>query len=155
MVPNEGYGEDVDLIYFPSGTSDLFQFLVDKQDENFIVNICIDDKEYKEISIRADWMVIAEFVVKDFLAPLLVALLAEYIAHHLGKRADDTKVKSKLTVVNEEDNQRIDYYYEGPATEYKEIMTNAVSNFTHDINSHKKKKRKRKRRSSRKHENEK
>jgi hypothetical protein len=143
LVPNEGYGEDKDLIYFPSGTSDLYQFLVEKQDENLNVNICIEDSEYKELSLHADWMIIAEIVVKDFLAPLLAALLAEYIIRHLGKRVDDTNVKSKLTVVNEEDSQQIEYYYEGPATEYKEIMTNAVSNFAQDITFLNKKKSKR------------
>jgi hypothetical protein len=138
IVPNEGYGDLTDQVYFPAGTSDLYQYLYDRKDENLLIGVCIDEKDYKELSLHADWVYLAEFVVKDLLAPLLVALLADYIIHTLGKRAEQTSVKSKLIVVDTKDEHRIEYSYEGPASEYKEVMLGAISKFSDDNQSVKK-----------------
>jgi hypothetical protein len=132
MVPNEGYQDKQDLLYFPSGTSDLYHYLLEKQGDSFKVDINLEDKDYKELALHADWMILAEFIVKEIVAPLLVALVAEYIIRHLGKRKHSTNVKSKLTVVDEKKGKQIEYTYEGPASEYRNVMLNAISKFNED-----------------------
>lgn len=132
MVPNEGYQDKQDLLYFPSGTSDLFHYLLEKQDDSLKVDISLEEKDYKELALHADWMILAEFIVKDIVAPLLVALVAEYIIKHLGKRRYSTSVKSKLTVVDEKKGKQIEYTYEGPASQYRDVMLNAISKFGED-----------------------
>ena len=128
IIPNEGYGDREELIYFPAGTSDLYQYLAEKKEE-ITVGVCIEESGYKELSLHADWMVIAEIVVKEFVAPLIVTLLAEYIIHVRGKRFEDTNVKSKLIVVDNEDEHVVEYSYEGPASEYKDVMLKAIESF--------------------------
>jgi hypothetical protein len=151
IVPNEGYGDLTDQVHFPAGTSDLYQYLLESKDENLSIGVCLEDKDYKELSLHADWLTLAEFVAKDFLAPLLVALLAEYIIHTLGKRVEKTNVKSRLVVVDAKDEHRVEYTYEGPALEYKDVMLNAISKFGKDDQGTKKgaSKRRRKKRGHR------
>ncbi len=148
IVPNEGYADLTDEVLFPAGTSDLYQYLVERKSKDVAIGVCIEDKDYKELSLHADWLTVAEFVVKDFLAPLLVALLAEYIIHTRGKRVKNTSVKSKLTVVDSKDEHRVEYTYEGPASEYKDVMLNAISKFSKDNQDVKKEQSRRRRKKS-------
>ena len=127
VVPNEGYGDRTDLVYFPSGTTDLYQFLQERQTEDFRIGVCIEDKDFKEVALHADCLIIAQFVVSSIVVPLLVDLLAEYITQQLGKRRDETNVKSKLTIVDEQNGRQYEYSYEGPAAEYRDVMTKAIS----------------------------
>ncbi len=127
LVPNEGYGDRTDLIYFPSGTTDLYQYLRERQTEDFKIGICIEDKDFKEVALHADWLIIAQFVVSFVIAPLFVDLLAEYIKQHLGKRRDETCVKSRITIIDEQHGRGIECTYEGPAAEYHEVMMKAIS----------------------------
>lgn len=146
IVPNEGYGDLTDQVHFPAGTSDLYQYLLENEDEKLSIDVCIEDKDFKELSLHADWLALAEFVVKDFLAPLLVALLAEYIIHTRGKRIKHTNVKSTLIVVDTKDEHRVEYTYEGPALEYKDVMLDAISKFGKDNRDTKKETPKRQKR---------
>lgn len=128
VVPNEGYGERTDLVYFPSGTAELFQFIRESGKENISTEVCIEDKDYKEVALHADLVIIATFVVTSLVAPLAVDLIAEYIKQRLfGKREDETEVRAKLTVYDEKNGRSIDFSYKGPAPGYHEVMTKAIS----------------------------
>jgi hypothetical protein len=148
IIPNEGYGERTELVYFPSGTSDLYQFLADKNIEGLKIEICIEDDDYKEIALHYDWLSIAGFVVTALVAPLVVELIADYIKEHLGKRVPETNVKSKLIVLEEKGGRNIIYTYEGPASEYQKIMSDAISKRSEPVvpaDAHGKKKAKQRR----------
>lgn len=127
MIPNEGYVERADLIYFPSGTSELYQFLKENQSEELSIDICLEEKDYKEVALHADWLMLAGFIVTSIVAPLFVDLLGEYIKRHLGKRESGTCVKSRLIIREDKDGRYIDYTYEGPASEYRNVMSRAIS----------------------------
>jgi hypothetical protein len=144
IIPDEGYGELTDQRHFSAGTIDLFQYILEKNDERVSIGVCLDENDYKELSLHADWVYLAEFVVKDFIAPLIVALLADYIIRLRGKRIQTSNVKSKLIVVDTKDEHRVEYIYDGPATEYKEVMLNAISKFGKEKQSNKRHKPKRK-----------
>lgn len=128
VVPNEGYGDRVDLIYFPSGTAELFQFIRESGMENLSVEICIEDADYKEVALHADILIVATFVVTSLIAPLAVDLISEYIKQRLFcRREDETEVRAKLTVYDEKDKLSIDLTYKGPAPEYRKVMMKALS----------------------------
>jgi len=127
IIPNEGYDNRSDLVYFPSGTEDLYQFLKDKNVGGLNLDACIEDKDYKEVALHADWLILAGFLVTELVAPLIVALLAEYIKKRLGKRESETIVKARLIIRENKDGHYAEYKYEGPASEYREAMTNAIS----------------------------
>src|SRR6266571_2792917 len=63
IVPNEGLGDQGDLLYFPEGTEEVLQFLKSSASDGLTVDIAIEEKDYKELSLRADWLMIAGFVV--------------------------------------------------------------------------------------------
>ncbi len=101
LIPNQGYVDQPDLLYFPAGTSDLYQYIEDRNIENIKTDVCLEEKDYKELALHADWLRIAEFIVKELIVQLFIALLADYIVKRLGNRIDKTNVKSKFTVVDE------------------------------------------------------
>lgn len=126
VVPNEGYGDRADLVYFPGGTEELFHFLRESVQENLFVGICIEDEDYKELVLHVDLVIIAGFVVTSLVAPLAVDLIAEYIKRRVGKREAETEVRSKLTVCDEITGRSVHFSYEGPASEYRDVMVNAI-----------------------------
>jgi hypothetical protein len=127
LVPNQGYVDQPDLLYFPAGTSDLYQYIQERGVENIKADVCLEEKDYKELALHSDWLRIAEFIVKELVVQLFITLIADYIVRQLGARLDKTNVSSKLIVVNERNRQQIEFIYEGPAKEYRSVMLNAVS----------------------------
>lgn len=125
IVPNEGYHEQANL-YFPSGTEELLLFLREPREDSLIVDICIEEQDYKELKLSADWFMIADIVVRHLAAPLLVILIVEYIRRRTGKRMPRNEVQAKLTVQDEGTGRTIDFSYEGPATEFRDVMMNAL-----------------------------
>lgn len=152
FVPNQGYINKPELLFFPVGTSDLYQYVVGANIEQLKADVCLEDKDYKELALHSDWLILAEFIVKELVVQLLISLLADYIIKNLGDRKDKTNVKSKFTVVDEENGKKIEFIYEGPAKEYRSVMLNAVSKIsTKALPIPDEMKSKRKRRSKRKH----
>lgn len=126
IVPDEGdAGEGV--MYFPKGTSDLFKYLNAHKSEGLTIDVCIEDKDYKELLQHADLLTVADFVVTALIAPVVVNLISAYIASWRENRLEKTMVKSKLTVVREGDRAAIEYEYYGPAKEYHDVMNSALS----------------------------
>lgn len=127
IVPNEGYDDDADLRYFPEGTEDLVSFLQRNIKEDQYVDVCIEEGDYKELAQHADLLIIAGAVVTTIFAPLFVNLVTEYIKHRVGKRADDTTVKTSLTISDRRNGKSITLTYDGPASTYEKIMLGAVN----------------------------
>ena len=127
FVPNQGYMDKSELLYFTVGTSDLHQYIIDKNIDGLRADICLEEKDYKEVALHADWLIIAEFIVKEVVAPLFVALLAEYIMKKLGNKKEETNIKSKFTLVDEKTGEHTEYKYEGPAKDYRSIMLHTIS----------------------------
>jgi hypothetical protein len=126
IVPNEGYGDRADLVYFPVGTEQLFGFLRGSTLEGLSVDICIEDEDYKEVALHADLMIVAGFVVTSLVAPLAVELIAEYIKDRAKRRQREIEVRSKLVVNDSTTGRSVKLSYEGPATEYRDVMVKAL-----------------------------
>jgi hypothetical protein len=135
IVPNEGYAEDADLLYFPVRTEELFHFLRERGHDAFSVEICIEDSDYKELALHADLLTIATVVVQLVVAPVVVQLILDYLRRRLGNREKDSEVKSKLTIVDEANGRSLDLSYKGPAAEYKDVMVAAISKMAEQTDS--------------------
>ena len=119
ITPQHGYMEDEDTLCFPGDTDELFNFLKNKEGDNFHVDIYSLDK-YNELVLHADWIRIADILVRDVAAPLLIGLLIEYIKSR-AKKKKDAMVDSKVTVVF--DNERsATIEYKGSSQEFGEIL---------------------------------
>jgi hypothetical protein len=127
LLPNHGYQERKDLVYFPSGTSDLLQYLKDNQGQDLSVDICSCDDKYQELSLHADWLILAHIIVKLAVIPLLIDLLANFLSNSLGKRLSITNMKAKLTVVDDKNKKQVELSYNGPAAEFHKIFREAIS----------------------------
>ena len=126
IVPNEGYHKRANLLCFPAGTEELLLFLREQREEGLVVDICIEEQDYKELPLHADWLIIADIMVRHIAAPLVVILIVEYIKRQSGKRMPKTEVRAKLTVQDEGTGRSVDFSYEGPATEFRDVMMNAL-----------------------------
>lgn len=128
LVPTEGYGDQPGLVFFPSGTEEVFQFLRESQQGNLSVDICIEDKDYKEVARHAEILIIASLIVTTIVAPVVADLIAEYIKRRWGSREVETTVKLEITVCDEKAGRSVRISYEGPASEYRNTMGNAIQN---------------------------
>jgi hypothetical protein len=134
LVPWENYkGEE---IVFPAGTSSFVRYLDKKlPQEGLTYEIGIEDADYQELSLHADWVLIADLVVKMAVAPIVASIIAAYIYDMLGKRrADKATVKSKLTIELEGDRKSVDIDYHGPAKTYEEAVNAALRTIALDEN---------------------
>lgn len=126
VVPSEGYVDRADLIYFPVGTEELFHALLESDQENLSVDICIEDEDYKELAVHADWITIGAIVAELLVVPLIVELIAEYIKRRVRKPETETQVRSKLTVCDEKTGRSVHFSYEGPVSQYRDVMLHAI-----------------------------
>lgn len=124
LVPTEEHGSN--RTYFPVGTEKLLRFLQSSEQQGLSVDICASDEDYQELALYADWLVIAELVVTSVVAPLVVNSIWDYIKRHPGKKQEETLVKSKVVVQDNGRERSVSFSYEGPASEYREAMTEAL-----------------------------
>lgn len=132
LVPWEDYREGENV--FPDGTSSFVQYLTERLASNGLTfEIAITDADYQELSLHADWMLIADLVVTLALAPLCTSIIAAYIYDALGKRrADKATVKSKLTIELDGGRKNVDIDYDGPAATYKETVNAVLATLVSD-----------------------
>jgi hypothetical protein len=126
LVPSESYGKFTDSPHFPEATEEFFQFLRTASDGKISFDICIEEREYKELALHHDVLIIAGIVTTVFVAPLIVNLTAEYIKRRIWKRNPEAKVQSTLTIQDKQTGRSISYRYEGDASTYENVMVNAL-----------------------------
>jgi hypothetical protein len=71
VVPIEGYREYSGPV-FPVGTAEFFQFLKDTIPSGTLVEIAVDDADFKELAVHADVFTIATILLRDVVVPVLV-----------------------------------------------------------------------------------
>jgi len=123
IVPREGYGERSDLLYFPTNTDDLLLFLQDAETDELRVDICIEDQDYQELALYADFISIAPMVVASGVMSLLVNLISDWVNRRAGKHAEHTEVRTTLIAHNSRTGDSLAFSYEGPASLYRESMS--------------------------------
>lgn len=119
--------ENETIFCFPHETAELFRYLEANRPDSLSIDACIEDSDYIELALHADWLLIAGVIASHFIAPLVVNLISNYIEGRLGDRGDKTLVKAELTVVIEEGKQSFKFAYSGPARDYRDIMTRGLA----------------------------
>ena len=130
LVPRRGYFTESDILYFPQGTEELLRFFRESDVKGLSVDICIEDEDFKTLTLHADILTITEVVVTSVLARLVANLISDHIKHRLGKRKDEAIVVSKLTVCDEIAKRSVEFSYKGPAPQYRGVMNNALKEIT-------------------------
>ena len=120
LVPSEGV-RDLKAPVFPVCTEDLFKFIQDKIPREIKVDVCIEDKDFKEIAFHSALIVISSFVVTVFAAPTLVNIISEYIKRRLFANSDEKNVKISMTVVDKK-NVSKNITYEGTVENFSKVM---------------------------------
>lgn len=117
IVPREGFRE-YPLPIFPIGTEDFFNYLRENANKGFNVDICISDKDYKELALHSGLLIIGSIVVTAVICPIIADLIGEYIKRH-WKTKQNMKVE---IIVVEKDNRATRLLYEGSAKDFLIIV---------------------------------
>jgi hypothetical protein len=113
FVPFEGF-RDHDGPVFPQGTSDLYRYLEENSKGKIHQEICIDDDKYVEVALHGATAIIATFIVKEVLFPVVLGLLSSYIYERFLSRTPDETVR--VRIILDGDGKPREINYEGPAS---------------------------------------
>lgn len=118
LIPDEGF-RGLDSPVFPVRTEDVFNYLKKQLPEDLSIDICIEDKDYKEVALHADLTIISTAIVTAIALPVLVNVLSTYINNKLFK-PESSNVKMSIIVIKDDSNAfKVDY--EGPAKDFSKI----------------------------------
>lgn len=126
LVPWEDF-RDTKGPLFPAGTSELFQFLKDRAPDTHI-EVCADDAEYKELALHGDIIFLGTILMQYIVAPVFVALLAEFIKKQLPFGVEKAEVRAHLLIEQGTGEHRrvVRVDYEGPAAKFELSMPTAI-----------------------------
>ena len=126
LVPTEGILDQPDLRFFPSATSELFDFFREHAPADAAVEICTTDEDFKEVTRQADLLYIADFIIKSIAIPIFVNLVAEYVKKRMEKRAPTTTIITNITVHETKTDHSVQVHYEGLAADLNEALLDAA-----------------------------
>jgi hypothetical protein len=73
-------GDDkANIFSFYSGMLPFHDFIQEKEDENIILGICIEEEDYTELSLHSDILRLGEIMVEIVVLPLLINYLYDFI----------------------------------------------------------------------------
>jgi hypothetical protein len=127
FVPNIGFRERKDL-NFPVNTMEQLEFVKDNSDMNLITDICIEDKDYKELALHFDWILLADIVIKDFVLPIYLGILSNYLHSKWKDKLQNKKIKIEITLVK--NGESIKIKYEGPEDAIKDTILKELKNYS-------------------------
>jgi len=116
IVPREGYREEPSPV-FPVGTEELLDYLREYSRKGIVPDICINDKDYKELSLHSALIIIGSLVITSIVGPIIADLISEYIKKRWMTKVDKAQIKLELTIVKN-DGSASYLLYEGPANEF-------------------------------------
>ena len=118
LIPTEGF-RDLTYPVFPVKTEELFNYLRKNSPEDINIDICIEDKDYREVALHSDLVILSSFIVSSVALPILINLISTYLSQKLLK-PEKTNVKVSITVVNK-DGESKNLSYEGSVDHFKEV----------------------------------
>lgn len=120
IVPREGFREHAEPV-FPVGTEELLNFLRDNTDKGVVPDICIADKDYRELALHDALIIVGSFVVTSIVGPIIADLISEYLKRRWGSKEAEAKIKVELTVI-ESNGRASRLLYEGMAKDFNETV---------------------------------
>jgi len=115
---------------FPVCTEELFQFIKEKVPPEVKVEICIEEKDYRELALHGAMLIVGSFLVTSLVAPLMANVIGEYIKRRIFDQKDDkADVRVELTVV-EPHGKALKFNYEGPASDFQKSIGAALESIS-------------------------
>jgi hypothetical protein len=119
FTPNQGYMEREDLLFFPAGTADFFDFLKSRT-SNVNIEAAIAEHDYSEVARHADVAYICNLLATAVFAPTLVSLIVLWLQERKGgSRIESTTLKTAITFHDETTGRSICMAYDGPANDFE------------------------------------
>jgi len=115
IVPEERF-KDRDIPVFPVKTEELFTFF---KNRNLNVEICIEDNQYIELSLHADFRRLGKFVVKKVVLPIFITVLAAYITNKILRIDETRRITMEIIVIDSTKAKKINF--EGTAKDFIEL----------------------------------
>jgi len=115
---------------FPSGTEELYRYLVDNAPADLKPEIAIADEDYAELAFHDEAVTLATFIVTFVALPLALNLVGNWLSFYLGARFGRSTVKSEVIVIKQSRGFAI--RYEGPADTFESIVQSAAEAISND-----------------------
>lgn len=126
LIPDETY---TDYPVFPENTISFFNFLKEHTEENNLsIDICISDDNYKELEMHDAMVILSAIIVQEPFYSIIINLISNYL-YDLIRSFDEKSLNVKTDIIVEKkDKESINIHYEGPATEFNNIMKSIKKN---------------------------
>ncbi|TGK89970.1 hypothetical protein EHQ23_02315 [Leptospira bourretii] len=120
IVPTEGFREYNGPV-FPVKTEEIFHFIKSNIDNEQIVDICIEDSEYRELALHSNLIVLGEFLVKTVALSIFLGVFSNYIYdNYVKKGTADSTIRLAITVEKEK-KKSVRVEYEGRASDFNQV----------------------------------
>ena len=104
FLPVREYRNINNIFYTTAG--DFFKYI--KKQNDISVEICINDRDYKPISLNSREFILGTILIKDIVLPILVGIATNYFIEN-QKADNDDKVSISIIVEKKDGNYRLDY----------------------------------------------
>lgn len=126
FVPRTDYHSNPNPL-FAEGTSNLYDYLLDKFDEES-VQVPVEDDNFKELALH-DAIVGIALLVNGILAPLLVNAISQYIQERRNSAKRSTSPNIEVTLyIDNKTGKSMEFKYNGPADQFDQAYNLAFPN---------------------------
>lgn len=116
FVPTEGFRGHPGPV-FPVGTQELLTYIRDRENDEIIADVCIEESDFRELALHSALIMIGTLVVTQIVLPIVKDIIGDY----LKKRSSNTssaRVSVKIIAVDETGSSKaIDF--EGLASDFQ------------------------------------
>jgi len=121
IVPVEGI-RDIEYPLFPVKTEEVFSYFRKNLDEKTTIDICIEEKDYKELALHYDLINIATFIVSSVALPIFINILSSYIDEKIKNVNDNDRAIRVKFIVQKKSGDSIKVSYEGKPEYFRDII---------------------------------
>lgn len=120
IYPQIGFREDNKPL-FPQGTAEIFHYLQSKLDPKTVVEICIEDVDFKELVLHADLKRLGKFIVANVVLAAFINVMSNYIYDYITSKSKNTNISISIMVVKTNGIVHKKINYEGSAQDFAKI----------------------------------
>jgi len=120
LIPEEGI-RDIQDPLFPSGTEAFFRYLRDNAPRDMVVEICVSDERYQELSLNFDLVMLGSILVTSLALPVIKDLIAGYLKERLGKKRGET-AQVQVSIKIEAGERTFSFDYKGPVSKLEDAV---------------------------------
>lgn len=120
IIPEEGIRE-YEKPLFPVKTEEVFTYIRNKISSEHNINICIENKDYKELSLHSDLKKLPTFLVKEIALPIIIGLLLMYCSEKLFMDDSDDLINVSIIIEKQNGETKI-VKYEGKPEYFDETI---------------------------------